>query len=83
MKSIFDLDGLDAELQQLMETLLKSTAESTPAMVKEQLLQSYKDSIPTSEEIMEADVDFIGPYTDEIQNQLSALDLSNADHGSS
>lgn len=79
MKSIFDLDGLDAELQQLMETLLKSTAESTPAMVKEQLLQSYKDSIPTSEEIMEADVDFIGPYTDEIQNQLSALDLSNAD----
>ncbi len=79
MKSIFDLDGLDAELQQLMETLLKSTAESTPAMVKEQLLQSYKDSIPTSEEIMEADVDFIGPYTEEIQNQLSALDLSNAD----
>ena len=28
---------------------------------------------------MDADVDFIGPYTDEIQNQLSALDLSNAD----
>lgn len=79
MKSIFDLDGLDAELQQLMETLLKSTAESTPAMVKEQLLQSYKDSIPTSEEIMEADADFIGPYAEEIQNQLSALDLSNAD----
>lgn len=28
---------------------------------------------------MEADVDFIGPYAEEIQNQLSALDLSNAD----
>lgn len=79
MKNIFDLDGLDEEYQSQIETLLKSTAESIPQKVKEQILQSYKDSIPTSEEIMEADVDFIGPYAEEIQNQLSALDLSNAD----
>lgn len=79
MKNIFDLDGLDEEYQSQIETLLKSTAESIPQKVKEQILQSYKDSVPTSEEIMEADVDFIGPYAEEIQNQLSALDLSNAD----
>lgn len=79
MKNIFDLDGLDEEYQSQIETLLKSTAESIPQKVKEQILQSYKDSVPSAEEIMDADVDFIGPYTDEIQNQLSALDLSNAD----
>ena len=79
MKNIFDLDGLDEEYQSKIETLLKSTAESIPQKVKEQILQSYKDSVPSAEEIMDADVDFIGPYTDEIQNQLSALDLSNAD----
>ena len=79
MKNIFDLDGLDEEYQSQIETLLKSTAESIPQKVKEQILQSYKDSVPSVEEIMDADVDFIGPYTDEIQNQLSALDLSNAD----
>lgn len=79
MKNIFDLDGLDEEYQSQIEALLKSTAESIPQKVKEQILQSYKDSVPSVEEIMDADVDFIGPYTDEIQNQLSALDLSNAD----
>lgn len=79
MKNIFDLDGLDEEYQSQIETLLKSTAESIPQKVKEQILQSYKDSVPSAEEIMDADVDFIGPYTDEIQNQLSALDLSKAD----
>lgn len=79
MKNIFDLDGLDEGYQSQIETLLKSTAESIPQKVKEQILQSYKDSVPSVEEIMDADVDFIGPYTDEIQNQLSALDLSNAD----
>ena len=79
MKNIFDLDGLDEEYQSQIETLLKSTAESIPQKVKEQILQSYKDSVPSVDELLVADVDFIGPYTDEIQNQLSALDLSNAD----
>lgn len=159
IESVFDLDGIDEECQSVIETLLKSIAESTPDKVKEQLLQSYKDSVPSVEEIMEAfdwdtfntqileeitgkqeahltgdsswsildpllegmsgdklnaaiqeyaqaihdslennldpsavsdfiktymsdaatDVDFTGPYTQEIQEQLSSLDLSGAD----
>ena len=61
MKNIFDLDGLDEEYQSQIETLLKSTAESIPQKVKEQILQSYKDSVPSAEEIMDADVDFTEP----------------------
>lgn len=52
--SWFDLDGIDTSAFESIYAELKSTAEQAPQGVKEEILQNYKDSIPTAEEIKEA-----------------------------
>lgn len=60
----FDLDGIDTSAFENIYEELKATAEQVPAGVKEEILQSFKDSIPTAEEIMNA-VDFTQMTWDE------------------
>ena len=53
----FDLDGLAASNASAFENIyqeLKATAEQAPEGVKEEIIQNYKDSIPTAEEIKAA-----------------------------
>lgn len=50
----FDLDGIDTSAFKNIYEELKATAEQAPEGVKEEILQSYKDSIPTAEEIKAA-----------------------------
>lgn len=54
IKDMFDLGGLDKNTLTNIQSILKTTAESVPQTVKEQILQSYKKSVPTTDEIMEA-----------------------------
>lgn len=54
IKDVFDLDGLEEEYRQNISELLIAAAESVPSSVKEQIVQSYKNSVPSVEEIMEA-----------------------------
>ena len=134
----FDLDGIDTSAFENIYAELKATAEQAPQGVKDEIIQNYKDSIPTAEEIKEAidwdsltnedwselmesitgpiegesiglnsealhnaleeansedtlnsfmeqympdvsNIDFIGPYSQAIYDQLSTLDLSKAD----
>lgn len=50
----FDLDGIDTSAFENIYAELKATAEQAPQGVKDEIIQSYKDSIPTAEEIKEA-----------------------------
>lgn len=50
----FDLDGIDTSAFENIYAELKATAEQAPQGVKEEIIQNYKDSIPTAEEIKEA-----------------------------
>lgn len=50
----FDLDGIDTSAFENIYAELKATAEQAPQGVKDEILQNYKDSIPTAEEIKEA-----------------------------
>lgn len=50
----FDLDGIDTSAFENIYAELKATAEQAPQGVKEEILQNYKDSIPTAEEIKAA-----------------------------
>lgn len=50
----FDLDGIDTSAFENIYAELKATAEAAPQGVKEEILQNYKNSIPTAEEIKEA-----------------------------
>ena len=140
----FDLDSIDTSAFENIYAELKATAEQAPQGVKDEIIQNYKDSIPTAEEIMESitgpiegesiglnsedmkkkmsdyygeyfesvktsysealhnaleeansedtlnsfmeqympdvsNIDFIGPYSQAIYDQLSTLDLSKAD----
>ena len=134
----FDLDDIDTSAFENIYAELKATAEQAPQGVKDEIIQNYKDSIPTAEEIKEAidwdsltnedmkkkmsdyygeyfesvktsysealhnaleeansedtlnsfmeqympdvsNIDFIGPYSQAIYDQLSTLDLSKAD----
>lgn len=50
----FDLDGIDTSAFKNIYAELKATAEQAPQGVKDEIIQNYKDSIPTAEEIKEA-----------------------------
>lgn len=50
----FDLDGVDTSAFENIYAELKATAEQAPQGVKDEIIQNYKDSIPTAEEIKEA-----------------------------
>lgn len=50
----FDLDGIDTSAFENIYAELKATAEQAPQGVKDEIIQKYKDSIPTAEEIKEA-----------------------------
>lgn len=50
----FDLDGIDTSIFENIYAELKATAEQAPQGVKDEIIQNYKDSIPTAEEIKEA-----------------------------
>lgn len=50
----FDLDGIDTSAFENIYAELKETAEQAPQGVKDEIIQNYKDSIPTAEEIKEA-----------------------------
>lgn len=50
----FDLGGIDTSAFENIYAELKATAEQAPEGVKEEILQNYKDSIPTAEEIKAA-----------------------------
>lgn len=50
----FDLDGIDTSACENIYAELKATAEQAPQGVKDEIIQNYKDSIPTAEEIKEA-----------------------------
>lgn len=50
----FDLDGIDTSTFENIYAELKATAEQAPQGVKDEIIQNYKDSIPTAEEIKEA-----------------------------
>lgn len=49
----FDLDGIDTSAFENIYAELKATAEQAPQGVKDEIIQNYKDSIPTAEEIKE------------------------------
>ena len=50
----FDLDGIDTSAFENIYAELKATAEQVPIGIKKEILQSYKDSVPTAEEIKAA-----------------------------
>ena len=50
----FDLDDIDTSAFENIYAELKATAEQAPQGVKDEIIQNYKDSIPTAEEIKEA-----------------------------
>ena len=50
----FDLDGIDTSAFENIYAELKATAEQAPQGVKDEIIQNYKDSIPTAEEMKEA-----------------------------
>lgn len=50
----FGLDGIDTSAFENIYAELKATAEQAPQGVKDEIIQNYKDSIPTAEEIKEA-----------------------------
>lgn len=50
----FDLDGIDTSAFENIYAELKATAEQAPEGVKDEIIQNYKDSIPTAEEIKAA-----------------------------
>lgn len=50
----FDLDGIDTSAFENIYAELKATAEQAPQGAKDEIIQNYKDSIPTAEEIKEA-----------------------------
>jgi TP901 family phage tail tape measure protein len=50
----FDLDGIDTSAFENIYAELKATAEQAPQGVKDEIIQNYKDSIPTAEEIKDA-----------------------------
>lgn len=50
----FDLDGIDTSAFENIYAELKATAEQAPQGVKEEIIQNYKASIPTAEEIKAA-----------------------------
>lgn len=50
----FDLDGIDTSAFENIYAELKATAEQAPQGIKDEIIQNYKDSIPTAEEIKEA-----------------------------
>lgn len=50
----FDLDSIDTSAFEDIYAELKATAEQAPQGVKDEIIQNYKDSIPTAEEIKEA-----------------------------
>ena len=50
----FDLDGIDTSTFENIYAELKAAAEQAPQGVKDEIIQNYKDSIPTAEEIKEA-----------------------------
>lgn len=50
----FDLDGIDTSAFENIYKELQSAAQAVPQGVKDEILQNYKDSIPTAEEIKEA-----------------------------
>ena len=60
MNDVFDLGSLVPEDQANIGSALQNIAAGTPETVKEQIIQSYKDSIPTADEIMAAGVDCSG-----------------------
>ena len=47
----FDLDGIDTSAFENIYAELKATAKQAPQGVKDEIIQNYKDSIPTAEEI--------------------------------
>ncbi len=57
MVELFDLDELDVTVATNVASLLQMTANSIPKQTKQQFLQSFKDFIPTTEEIAKA-IDF-------------------------
>ena len=62
--------GIDeAELSAELNTLLQAAAKSIPSQLEQSMIDSFKDS----------SIDFIGPYSQEIYDQLALLDLSDAD----
>ncbi len=62
--------GIDeAELSAELNTLLQAVAKSIPSQLEQSMIDSFKDS----------SIDFIGPYSQEIYDQLALLDLSDAD----
>lgn len=120
----FDLDGIDTSAFENIYAELKATAEQALQGVKDEIIQDYKDSIPTAEDMKKkmsdyygeyfesvktsysealhnaleeansedtlnsfmeqympdvSNIDFIGPYSQAIYDQLSTLDLSKAD----
>lgn len=50
----FNLEGIDTTVQDNLKVLLKNTASAIPENSKEQILQSFVNSIPTAEEIYNA-----------------------------
>lgn len=50
----FDLGGIDTSAFENIYAELKATAEQAPQGIKDEIIQNYKDSIPTAEEIKEA-----------------------------
>jgi len=68
----FGLDDLSEELQTNISSLLQSTAATIPTSLKESIVEAV-GTVDVS------DIDFVGPYSQEIYNQLSTLNLSSAD----
>lgn len=61
----FDLDGIDTSTFENIYAELKATAEQAPQGVKDEIIQNYKDSIPTAEEISELMESITGPIEGE------------------
>lgn len=63
----FDLDAVDTSAVENIYAELKATAEQAPQGVKDEIMPDVSN------------IDFIGPYSQAIYDQLSTLDLSKAD----
>ncbi len=57
VKNWFDLDGIETSAFETIFAELKATASMVPKAAKDELLQGYKEMVPTKEEIMET-IDF-------------------------
>lgn len=68
----FGLESLSAETQMAVSELLQSTAATIPQSIKEDIISAMGQASVS-------DIDFIGPYSQEIYGQLATLNLSEAD----